>query len=141
MGVGRGPKGAATTWRAGAGSDIHGSCGGVKAGRGRGVRQTERYLDRWPEKKGKEKEKKLPRLDSCSLNQREIGADSSSGFQRFPAKPSHGACWMGQGGSHYQYAATVDLAWCFAPQRARVHFLGNGQSGQRRSPAQEFKML
>lgn len=81
-----------------------------------------------------------PVSDSCLLNQRKIGVDAFSGFQRFSAKPSHGGFWMGRDGSHYQYAATVDLA-VFAFRHSCVHFLGNSQCSQKHTPAEEFKML
>lgn len=76
--------------------------------------------------------------DGCILKQRKIGIDSS--FQRFSAKPSHGGYWTGSNGSHYQYAATVDLA-LFAFRHSCIHLFSNSQCGQKHIPAEEFKML
>ena len=68
-------------------------------------RQTHRQMDGW-----RRQQPPFQLSVDCCLNQRKIGVDSYSGYQWFWAEPSHGGWRMGRDGSHYQYAATVDLA-------------------------------
>jgi len=67
-------------------------------------RQTVRRIDEWC------RNPPPVLLSACFCSNEETGVHSFSGFQSFSGKSSHEGFWMECNGSHYQCAATAEVA-------------------------------